>query len=166
MKDFVAIDFETANAKRTSVCSVGIVIVREGIVVDKFYSLIHPVPNYYIPQTIAVHGLRKNDTEDAPIFPEVWDEIEDKIKGLPLVAHNKRFDENCLKAVFEIYQMEYPNYKFYCTLEQSRRSVFGLPNYQLQTVSEYFGYDLKEHHHALADAEACAAIAIGLGDFN
>ena len=27
MKDFAAIDFETANGKRTSVCSVGIVIV-------------------------------------------------------------------------------------------------------------------------------------------
>ena len=30
MKDFAAIDFETANHQRTSVCSVGIVIVRDG----------------------------------------------------------------------------------------------------------------------------------------
>ena len=30
MKDFAAIDFETANNERTSVCSVGIVIVRDG----------------------------------------------------------------------------------------------------------------------------------------
>ena len=30
MKDFAAIDFETANNERTSVCSVGVVIVREG----------------------------------------------------------------------------------------------------------------------------------------
>ena len=29
MKDFAAIDFETANQQRTSVCSVGIVIVRD-----------------------------------------------------------------------------------------------------------------------------------------
>ena len=28
MKDFAAIDFETANNERSSVCSVGIVIVR------------------------------------------------------------------------------------------------------------------------------------------
>ena len=27
MKNFAAIDFETANGKRTSVCSVGVVIV-------------------------------------------------------------------------------------------------------------------------------------------
>ncbi|MFC2268233.1 MAG: DNA polymerase III subunit epsilon, partial [Capnocytophaga gingivalis] len=30
------------------------------------------------------------------------------------------------------------------------------------TVSAYFGFDLKQHHHALADAEACAHIALEL----
>ncbi|MCD8228761.1 MAG: DNA polymerase III subunit epsilon, partial [Bacteroides ovatus] len=30
MINFAAIDFETANGKRTSVCSVGVVIVWEG----------------------------------------------------------------------------------------------------------------------------------------
>ena len=30
MQDFAAIDFETANGRRSSVCSIGIVIVREG----------------------------------------------------------------------------------------------------------------------------------------
>lgn len=55
---------------------------------------------------------------NAPIFPEVWKQIEPKIAGLPLVAHNKAFDENCLKAVFQSYQMDYPDYPdypFYCT---------------------------------------------------
>lgn len=30
MHDFAAIDFETANGRRSSVCSVGIVVVRGG----------------------------------------------------------------------------------------------------------------------------------------
>ena len=42
MDNFAAIDFETANNERTSVCSVGVVIVKDGEIVDKFYSLIHP----------------------------------------------------------------------------------------------------------------------------
>ena len=49
MKDFAAIDFETANGKRTSVCSVGIVIVKSGRIVNKIYRLIRPAPNYYTP---------------------------------------------------------------------------------------------------------------------
>lgn len=47
MKDFAAIDFETANECPSSVCSVGVVIVRDGQIVDSFYSLIHPEPDYY-----------------------------------------------------------------------------------------------------------------------
>lgn len=47
MKNFAAIDFETANEQRASVCSVGIVIVREGEIVDTYYSLIRPEPEYY-----------------------------------------------------------------------------------------------------------------------
>jgi DNA polymerase-3 subunit epsilon len=76
------------------------------------------------------------------------------------VAHNARFDEGCLKAVFKVYQMDYPDYRFYDTLTASRRQ-FGqsLPNHQLQTIAVACGYDLQNHHHALADAEACAAIA-------
>ena len=112
MKNFAAIDFETANNERSSVCSVGIVIVKNGEIVDSFYSLILPEPNYYNYWCCQVHGLGHNDTDNAPIFPEVWKQIEPLIKGLPLVAHNKLFDEGCLKAVFRVYQMEYPGYRF------------------------------------------------------
>lgn len=159
MKDFAAIDFETANNERSSVCSVGIVIVRDGEIVDKFYSLIKPEPEYYNYWCSQVHGLCTADTEDAPIFPEVWKQIEPKIADLPLVAHNKAFDESCLKAVFRIYQMDYPCYPFYCTCVASRR-VWPQGSHTLDVIAARCGYDLSNHHHALADAEACAAIAL------
>ncbi len=161
MRDFVAIDFETANGKRSSVCSVGIAVVRDGEIVDSFYSLIRPTPNYYTEWTTEIHGLTRIDTDNAPRFPEVWAQIEERIAGLPLVAHNRAFDENCLRAVFAEYDMEYPEYEFHCTLLASRRVFNGqLPNHQLHTVAEACGYCLENHHHALADAEACAAIAV------
>lgn len=160
MKDFAAIDFETANNERTSVCSVGVVIVRNGEIVDSFYSLIQPEPNYYNYWCSEVHGLCHNDTDDAPVFPYVWEKIEPLIEGLPLVAHNSPFDEGCLKAVFRVYQMTYPDYEFYDTLWASRKHFDKLlPNHQLHTVAEACGYHLENHHHALADAEACAWIA-------
>lgn len=159
MQDFAAIDFETANNYRESVCSVGVVIVRGGEVVDRFYSLIRPTPNYYTRFTTAVHGLTREDTDGAPVFPAVWAEIEKRIAGLPLVAHNKRFDESCLRAVFRVYQMDYPDYRFYCTLEAARRHL-SLGCNKLNYVAAACGFDLENHHHALADAEACAAIAL------
>jgi DNA polymerase III subunit epsilon len=161
MKDFAAIDFETANGRRSSVCSVGVVVVRDGVIVDRFYSLIEPMPNYYTEWTTEIHGLTRSDTDGQPKFPEVWAQVHERIKGLPLVAHNKAFDESCLKAAFEQYDMQYPNYPFFCTLVASRRSL-KLPCHKLDVVAEACGYDLTHHHHALADAEACAAIAIQL----
>ena len=160
MLDFAAIDFETANEQPSSVCSVGVVIVRDGEIVDTFYSLIHPEPEYYQWFCRRVHGLGPEDTEDAPLFPYVWERIEPLIEGLPLVAHNARFDEGCLKAVFRTYRMDYPDYAFFDTLAASRRHFGGfLPNHRLETVAAACGFDLLNHHHALADAEACAAIA-------
>ncbi len=159
MRDFAAIDFETANHERTSVCSVGVVIVRDGEMVDSFYSLIKPEPNHYDYWNTQVHGLTCQDTDNAPVFPEVWKQIEPMIKGLPLVAHNKAFDENCLKAVFRCYQMDYPDYPFYCTCIASRKTFPQAENHQLHTISALCGYTLENHHHALADAMACAWIA-------
>ena len=94
-----------------------------------------------------------------PIFPEVWAQIEPKIAGLPLVAHNKSFDESCLKAVFRVYQMDYPDYPFLCTCVASRKVWHG-GSHSLDVIAARCGYDLSNHHHALADAEACAAIAL------
>lgn len=161
MKDFAAIDFETANNERSSVCSVGIVVVRDGEIVDKFYSLIKPEPEYYNYWCSKVHGLCAADTEDAPIFPEVWKRIEPKITGLPLVAHNKAFDESCLKAVFRVYQMDYPDYEFHCTCIASRK-VWPKGHHTLDIIAARCGYDITNHHHALADAEAFAAIAMAI----
>lgn len=159
MRDFAAIDFETANNERSSVCSVGVVIVRDGEVVDRFYSLIQPEPNYYSYWCSRVHGLTCADTDDAPVFPHVWAQIEPLIAGLPLVAHNSRFDEGCLKAVFRVYQMDYPDYLFLDTLRAARHLLPNLDNHQLHTVAAACGYRLTRHHNALADADACACIA-------
>lgn len=165
LQDFIAIDFETANGQRSSVCSVGLVVVERGVLTNELYSLIHPNPNYYTYWCTQVHGLTRADTDDAPYFPEVWQELSRHLPtGLPFVAHNAPFDEGCLRAAFQCYDMAYPTaYRFLCTLSGARR-YFGrsLPNHQLHTVSAHCGYDLTQHHHALADARACAHIALAL----
>ena len=132
MDDFAAIDFETANPYRSSVCSVGVVVVRAGRVTDSLYRLIRPEPNYYMSWNTRVHGLTAADTDSAPTFPEA----------------------------FKRYELEYPDYRFYCTCRAARRVFKQLPNHRLETVAAACGFDLTQHHHALADAEACAEIAI------
>lgn len=64
-----------------------------------------------------------------------------------------------LCAVFEEYGIEYPGYEFHCTLAASRRCL-DLLSHQLHFSAAACGYDMENHHHALCDAEACAAIAL------
>ena len=165
--DYACLDFETANEQPSSVCSVGIVWVKGNEIVDSFYSLIQPEPNYYKWFCQQVHGLGHCDTDDAPVFPEVWKRVEERLEGLCICAHNSRFDEACLKAVMRVYQMDYPDYRFVDTLRGSREH-FGrrLPNHQLQTSAAACGFNMENHHHALADAEACAYIAMKVFDWD
>lgn len=160
MLDFAAIDFETANEQRSSICSVGLVVVRNGLITKKVHRLIKPEPDYYNYWNTRIHGLTAQDTDNEPVFSEVWSELTPLIAEYPLIAHNSPFDEGCLKAAFKTYGMDYPDYAFYCTCRTARKVLKGLPNYQLQTVSAACGFELLNHHDALADAEACAAIAL------
>ncbi|MDR2936076.1 MAG: 3'-5' exonuclease [Rikenellaceae bacterium] len=163
MQDFAAIDFETANYRPTSICSVGLVIARGGEIVEREHRLIRPTPNYYIRRfSEEIHGIFYADTLDAPAFPEVWAQLSPLMEGLPLVAHNKNFDESVLKATCDNYGLNYPGYEFYCTLSAARRhfpkQLIG--NHRLPTVCAHLGIDFTNHHHALADAEGCAQIAL------
>ena len=163
LTDFAAIDFEAANGEVTSACSIGVIIVRNDEIVDSFYSLIKPVPNRYDFYTTKVHGIKFKDTKDAESFPQVWFKVAHKLEGLPLVAHGMSFEERVLKALHAHYHIKYPNYKFYCTHLGSQVLLPDIENHKLQTVALHFGYDIKKNHHnALADAEACAVIAMNL----
>ena len=157
--NFAAVDLDTANGSRSSICRIGVIVVKGGKITNRFYSLVEPIPNHYTDWTSEVHGLTNKDTDGKPKFPEVWAQVSDLIKGLPLVAHNRIFDEACLRAAFAAYGMEYPAYDFYCTLKASRKYL-DLPSHRLHTVAEACGFNLTSRQDVLASAEACAAIAL------
>lgn len=161
MDNFVAIDVETANRERTSICSIGAVKVLDGIIADSRYSLICPEPEWYSRYNTAVHGLTADDTQDAPNFALVWKEWKPWIGDLPLVAHNAPFDYGCIRATCRMYGLEAPE-PFICTLAAARKAIpRGMcPSKSLDMLCEFFGIPLVNHHDALADAAACAKLGI------
>ena len=56
-QDFVAIDFETMTPELTSACAIGLVRVHNGVISQKFYSLIKPIPDSRTERNTHVHGL-------------------------------------------------------------------------------------------------------------
>lgn len=164
MNDFVAIDVETANQNPTSICAVGAVKVTGGYISDRFYTLVHPIPNFYIRRfTEEIHGISRADTDSAPTMIQVWQKLGPWIGTLPLVAHNCRFDQSCLRATlrhFGCYDLD--NHTFLCTLQQARRTIPRsiCASFSLPALADFLGIPFNNHHNALSDAEACAKIAM------
>ena len=69
--NFIAIDFETATGKRASICEAGICVVRDGEIVETRSWLVRPQGNSYSYWNMQIHGIRPNDTENSPEFPEI-----------------------------------------------------------------------------------------------
>lgn len=162
MDNFVAIDVETANYNRSSICSIGCVKVRDGVIVDSFYSLVHPEPDWYVSRFTDIHGLSDDDTYNAPPFDRVWQQVLNFSEGLPFVAHNAVFDYGCIKEACKVYRLEPPENPFLCTLVAARKKIprFACPSKSLPYLCQFFGITFNDHHNALADAEGCAKIAM------
>lgn len=161
MTDFVAIDFETANTNLTSICAVGCVKVEKGIISDKYYRLVRPVPNYFLGKFSTIHGITSRDVENAPTFDVIWAELKKFIGDLPLVAHNAQFDGACLRSTLKHYGITLPDNPILCTLDKARRTIPRTlcASFTLPSLASFLGIPFHDHHYALADAEICAKIA-------
>lgn len=166
MTDFVAIDVETANNEPSSICAIGAVKVVNGVVVDSRYSLVKPEPDYYHWACVRVHGITDKDTADAPTFDRVWTSWREWMGDLPLVAHNARFDSNCIARACRVYRLEAPD-NWFCTCVAARRAIPRgvLQSKSLDSLCDFFAIPLEHHHNALDDALACAQLALIFNDF-
>jgi DNA polymerase-3 subunit epsilon len=155
--NFTAIDFETATAFHP--CSVGIVTVENGIIVDEFVSLIKPPKNEYSPFTIAVHGIYPRDTINAKSFSQVFPEIQKRLQNRIIVAHNESFDRNVLMKSMLLCGLNYDNLnigdRWQCTVKIYKAK--GLKPTKLSDCCREMKIALN-HHEALSDARACAKL--------
>ncbi|GEM_PF-774711 len=162
MRDFAAIDFETANSDASSACAVGIAIVKNGAIDAVYTDLIRPPTMAFNQRNISIHRIKPADVAQSPNFGQIWPSLSGRLTGLPIIAHNAAFDMRVLHACLEFHVIPQPVCDWICTVELARYALPGLPNHRLGTLASLFGLQLR-HHDAGADAIACAEIAIRLG---
>jgi DNA polymerase III subunit epsilon len=155
--DHVAIDFETANEQRASACSLGIVVVRSGKIVEKKYWLVRPRELYFNPYNVGIHGISPEDVKDEPEFCDLWDSIRPLMEGQRVIAHNASFDMSVLRNTLTEYRIPFPDLNYLCTRIVSKETWRGLPTYNLSYLADMLGIQF-EHHNALEDALACSEI--------
>lgn len=157
---FIAIDFETANAKRHSACAVGLVKVVDNKIVDKYYSLIRPEPLEFNPINIQIHNITANHCATAPLFNQVYLDIVEFIEDLPLYAHNMSFDKSVLEKSCEYYGINPYPFEYNCTMQLYKSKFKDLESYTLPNLASKFLNKEFIHHHALEDAHVCAELRI------
>lgn len=159
--DFVAIDFETANNNLNSACALGIIAVKSMEIVESKYFLIRPPSDIFDSTCIAIHGITYDDVKSSPKFPEIWAQVKTYFDGNYIIAHNARFDMSVLKNSLIEYDLEIPEFKYFCSIPISTKACLhsGVGR-SLNERTQYFGIELNNHHNALEDAKACAQLVI------
>lgn len=161
--EFVAVDVETANAFRGSVCQIGLVRVRGGCIVGEWESLLQPPAGHgWVDYGRGqIHGLTTRLLSTQPMFDAVWPQVLRRLEGQVLVAHNAAFDVTALREASEAGGFGTPEFDYVCSLVLARRHL-DLPANTLDAVAAACGVHLDRHHDALADARAAAEITLAL----
>ena len=159
--NLTAIDFETANSSAASACSVGLVKVRDGRIVDRVGWLIQPPAPHdaFTEWNTRIHGIRAEDVVDAQGWLEQLPAMLEFIDGDALAAHNAGFDMGVIAAACLAVRAPVPQLDYACSLRIARRT-YNLDSYRLPVAAMAAGFEDFAHHNAIADAEACAAIMV------
>ena len=156
---FTAIDFETATGSPESACAVGIVTVNNGIITEEFYTLIQPPNNEYWYRNVMVHGIKPIETIIEKTFDSHFPEIQKRLFGRKIVAHNEAFDRRVLKSTMKYYGLYYDELEiadmWECTCKIYRKKGYKPAN--LKHCADLNNIQLV-HHEALSDARACAKL--------
>lgn len=139
--DFVAIDVETANARRGSIFAIGAAVVRDGVVVSTHSWLTRPPAglDHFDGINISLHGITPDMVADQPTFAERLDQLLQLTGGLPLLAHNAAFDIGALREACIAVDREWPTTDYACSLIMARRAL-DLISYRLPMVAAECGW--------------------------
>ena len=70
--DFIAIDVETANPDLASICQIGLVTFRDGVVADSWQSFVNP-EDYFDELNVSIHGIDERAVRARPEhFQAIW----------------------------------------------------------------------------------------------
>lgn len=164
VREFVAVDFETANrAGPVSACQIALVKVRDGRIVDRFVSYLLPPLGFQHFEFTYLHGISFRDVQDAPSWKALESAISAFVGSLPVYAHNAAFDARVWRELDAYYQIDTYPHGFFCSYRLAARVMPRLANHKLPTVTQACvpGFRLN-HHRADSDAEACALIVAAL----
>lgn len=150
---FIVFDIETTggNPERNGITEICALKVKDGEVVDRFYSLINPMIS--IPPIVRkMTGITNQMVAEAPIVHEVFPDFAQFIGDEILVSHNTIGDLIFLRHFSkETLNRDLSNF-FLCTHLLVEKLCPEAPDKSLKGLSRHFNLAGEQFHRAEADA--------------
>lgn len=157
---FAVIDFETTGpSSDDEIIQVGLVIVDNRVITDRYTSLVHP--GISIPSSITeLTGITDEMVKDAPDVSEIMSEMYRRIHDCVLVAHNIAFDFGFLQRGLAKAGYFPFGGKLLDTIDLLKALFPSLSSYQLSLACQAFDIEHERPHQADSDAEVTAELLI------
>ena len=157
--DFVAVDVETANPDFSSICSVGLVVFRAGVIVASYSVLINPESDFD-PINVSIHGISADHVAGRPNFREAYPFIA-KAFANSVVVHHSHFDRVALCRAAAKYGFDALECSWLDTARVARRAWerYRDSGYGLAGLAADFGLEFK-HHDATEDARVAGLLLL------
>lgn len=158
--NFVALDVETANRKRGSICAIGLAKFINGEIVGTYETLINPEEEFE-GINIHKHKIKPEEVKNSPTYPKIVQDLIKFTDSLPVVMHNASFDSGSLRECNEKYGISDFYMEYFCSCQLSKVINDDIKNHGLKNLAKEFNIPLK-HHDALSDAQASGLIILEL----
>ncbi|KPU99591.1 hypothetical protein APR50_28750 [Variovorax paradoxus] len=161
MARFVAIDVETANARRASICQIGLVVFENRRIVEEWTTLINPEDEFNVIN-VGIHGIGQKAVQSAPTLPEVFIEIQRRVAGACVASYGD-FDRSAFSQAATRYHLPAIEGQWLDLQHVVRRAwpaECRTGGWALKKVCAHLGIELANHHDALADAGAAGHVFV------
>ena len=160
---FIAVDVETTGLVPATERIVEVAILRyeDGVEVDRWSSLVNP-GRAISRIAVGIHGINNDKVASSPVFAEIAGEVAARLKGLPLLAFNARFDHGFLQIELARAGLATPPLSFWLDAMVVASKRMGRPRVSLKHACSNFNIDQGKAHRAEDDARAAARLWLHL----
>lgn len=156
---FFALDVETANHDRGSICQIGVACVRPDSSIETWVTYVDPQVDRWV--FTYLHGISARTVQGAPTFAEVLPVLQDALSGATIYQHSG-FDRSAVAAACINCGLPIPQWEWHDSVHVARAAwpeLRGNGGHGLASLKQHLGL-VFEHHDAGEDARAAAEVVL------
>lgn len=156
---FLALDVETANYDRASICQIGVACVRPDNSIETWMTYVDPcTPTWAFT---GLHGISQSTVRGAPKFADALSMLEAPLGGITIYQHSG-FDRSAFRAACTVLRRDEPLWNWQNSVTVARRAwpeLKGNGGHGLASLKTHLQLSF-DHHDAGEDARAAAEVVL------